>query len=667
MKKISILAAMLLFSQLLCGAVWYKENLAYGLRDSIFLFLSFSDSDPNTMYLSTTDGFLFSSHNGGVAWNEARIIVKFQPFFGKVRGVPTVDGVPISVNDVMGGINMTGLGGYSLQRSLALDFGPTEDSIEFLEQDALAERSEMGSVNVPGVSVPGGFKVKDSSCGIVKGDASKLGVALKTGAPRLKGMLRGYHMPSVGMNLQQLLVEMGVEPTWINHIGVHPSDPNVALAATSMGTYKTTDGGIGWIPVFGGTNRWERDGQHVRFDPVQHDRVYLGTQNGLFISSSGGDRWERVSGTQLEGACVRWIEPLVTADGEVWIYAGTTIGGFLSKDSGDTWRWIYFETLPQTNHVTSVAVDKDDPEHVLFSTFDGVFVTFNGGEKWERTGGLLFTNTFVPRIVIDPTNGSHAIAATERNVWETYDDGKTWQVLYIDNGDWRIRSIALDPHEEGTIWIVTSGELLRLRQYARATSKNERVALFRELFSAEPTEMQLLDAIYRNLHVHPGQHTKYREKAKLSFFVPQVRAVGGYMRVKPWMTTFVYPWKELYDEPSLDRGYVYGNWYFGLTAWWDFGGTVFDFDEINYGRIFGEMNRSMLNSKFEMARYYNERIRLMYKLIVEPPEDLQTYLDAALRYRELTEHLDALADGIYSEHLEAIRQGGIEWLQGLDY
>ena len=663
MRKCTILVVIVLLAQVLAGATWYKENLAYGLRDSTFLFLSFSESDPQTMYLSTIDGFVFSTHNGGLAWSEARIVVKSQAFFGKIRCWPGAS-VPLGMSDALKGLQGNfGYGGFDLTKQFAFDYDGQAGNVDFLETgiDSMA----YDKANPPMFINSSGFKVQDSAGSRGQGDTAKLGVALGGGAPRLKGMLRGRGV-SVGMNLQQLLVMMGVEPTWVNHIGVHPADPNIAIAATSMGTYKTTDGGIGWIPVFGGTDRWERDGQHARFDPIDHNRIYLGTQKGLFISSTGGDRWERVSGTQLEGAYVKWVEPVLTPDGEVWVFAGTAIGGFLSKDAGETWRWIFFETLPETNFVTSIAVDKNDPNHIFFSTRDGVFVTFDCGEKWDRTGGLLFTSTFVPRIVVDPTDGAHAIAATEMNVWETYDNGKTWQVLYIDNGDWWVRNIALDPHEDGVIWIVTSSEILRLTPYRKATTQTGREGMFQAIVRKEPTEYQIMDAMFRNLYIHPGVQTKYRRKATGSFLTPEVSIVGGYFNMRSAGSIGVHPYTNLiYGAPMIERGMEYQGGYVALMAWWDLTGLFFDFDELNFGRIFGAIIGSMYHSKFEIARYYNERVRLLYKLVVNPPEEYQSHVDAAMRYRELTEHLDALTGGLYADHLAEVRKGGIPWLEGL--
>ena len=94
-----------------------------------------------------------------------------------------------------------------------------------------------------------------------------------------------------------------------------------------------------------------------------------------------------------------------------------------------------------------MVIDQQDPTHVILSSRDGLWVTFKGGASWETAGGLMFTATFVPRVLIDPANGSHAFACTEMNIWETSDGGRTWQHLYIDTSYWKLRRLELDPHQ----------------------------------------------------------------------------------------------------------------------------------------------------------------------------------------------------------------------------
>jgi photosystem II stability/assembly factor-like uncharacterized protein len=667
MRRISALTLFLLITPLLTGAVWYKENKAVGLRDSILLFLAFSRTDSHTLYLATTDGYVFSTHNGGMAWDEARLIVKGKAFFGAIRPTVAPDGVAVSAADILAGSQREGIGKASPQDLLFFEFGELTDEFDMFEQGLHLKAYDPSSL--PGMPSIGKMKISDRACSSGGGNSTaRLGVGLKSGAPRLKGALRSLKAPSVGMNLQQILVEMGVEPTWLNQVAVHTTDPSIAMAATSMGTYRTTDGGIGWLPVFAGTDRWERDGQAVCYDPLSGDRVYLGTQAGLFISDTGGDRWERVTGTMLESTYVTWIEPVVLESGDVWIYVGTTLGAFLSRDHGQTWKWIFYETLPESNWITSIAVDRNDAGNVLLSTRDGMFASRDAGDSWERSGGLMFTNRFVPRVLIDPTDGSHAFACTETNIWETDDSGATWQVIYMDNSDWKIRNMVFDPHESGVLWVVTSSQLLRLSQKRVHTKQSARVRVFHEIRALEPNETEVMDAVFKNMNIHIGTQARYRNRVVMSALLPELRAVVGYFSLQADAYLDLVPLlghSGITSDHLLERKRGNDTLYVGMMAMWDLTELVFTFDQLNTGRVFGNVLGMNYNLKFEVARYYNERIRLLYKLIVEPPEDDMAFLDISLRYRELTEHLNALTGGLYDEELQRITKGEISWLNEL--
>ena len=667
MRRTSAFMLLLLLTPLLSGAVWYKENKAVGLRDSILLFLAPSPTDSHTMYLATTDGYVFSTHNGGMAWDEARLIVKGKAFFGAIRPTVAPEGVAVSAADILAGSQREGIGKASPQDLLFFEFGELKDEFDMFEQGL--HLKEYDPAPLPGMPSIGKMKISDRACSSGGGSGTaRLGVGLKSGAPRLKGALRGLKVPSVGMNLQQILVEMGVEPTWLNQVAVHSLDPSIAMAATSMGTYRTTDGGIGWLPVFAGTDRWERDGQAVRYDPLSGARVYLGTQAGLFISDTGGDRWERVSGTMLESTYVTWIEPIVVDDRNVWIYVGTTLGAFLSRDHGQTWKWIFYETLPDSNWITSVAVDRADPGNVLLSTYDGMFVSHDAGDSWERSGGLMFTNRFVPRVLVDPEDGSHAFACTETNIWETSDNGLTWQVIYMDNSDWKIRNMVFDPHEPGVLWVVTSSQLLRLSRQRVESQPSDRVSVFKEIRAGEPNETVVMEAVFKNLDIHVGNRTRYRNRAALAALLPELRAVAGYLSLQADAYLDLVPLLShsgITSDHLLERQRDYNTLYLGMMAMWDLTELVFTFDQLNTGRIFGNVLGMNYNMKFEVARYYNERIRLLYRLIVEPPEDDMAFLDLSLRYRELTEHLNALSGGLYEEELQRITKGEVSWLNEL--
>jgi hypothetical protein len=184
----------------------------------------------------------------------------------------------------------------------------------------------------------------------------------------------------------------------------------------------------------------------------------------------------------------------------------------------------------------------------------------------------------------------------------------------------------------------------------------------------EPSETVALETAMDFFHISPGEQARYRGRVAWSAFVPEIRAVGGYLSAGATAFMDLVPYNKLLQLDgghALMRDHEQGIAYGGVMLFWDLSGVLFEFDQVNVGRVWGESLGAMYNLKFELARYYNERIRLLYKLIVEPPEDQMAHIDASLRYQELTEHLDALTGGLYADQIDQIKQGGATWLQGL--
>ena len=78
------------------------------------------------------------------------------------------------------------------------------------------------------------------------------------------------------------------EPVWYA-AAFDPAFPRTALAATSSGLFRSTDGCASWSPVLSGL-RSETAGIVV-FHPVRTGEAYASQGGRLFRSTDGGQRW----------------------------------------------------------------------------------------------------------------------------------------------------------------------------------------------------------------------------------------------------------------------------------------------------------------------------------------------------------------------------------------
>ena len=115
---------------------------------------------------------------------------------------------------------------------------------------------------------------------------------------------------------------------WVTSVAYDPADPNV-LYATYGGfggahVFKSDNGGRTWRAIDGQDDNGIPDVPvHVVVaDPGQPDRLYLGTDVGVFVSDSGGDLWA-VENTGFGAIVTEWLALLRTQGGERWLFAFT--------------------------------------------------------------------------------------------------------------------------------------------------------------------------------------------------------------------------------------------------------------------------------------------------------------------------------------------------------
>src|SRR5438067_116760 len=158
-------------------------------------------------------------------------------------------------------------------------------------------------------------------------------------------------------------------------------DPSVYYAgAASGGIWKTTDGGIHWLPIF--------------------DSQQVSSVGALAVAQANPN--------------VVWA-----GTGEPWIRSHISIGNgvYKSTDAGRTWTRMGLE---QSGRVGRIVIDPGNPDVVFVAAQGhsygpqeerGVFRTRDGGATWEK---VLFVdaNTGAIDVVMDPTNPRVLFAAT---------------------------------------------------------------------------------------------------------------------------------------------------------------------------------------------------------------------------------------------------------------
>ena len=158
-------------------------------------------------------------------------------------------------------------------------------------------------------------------------------------------------------------------------IAFHPTQPDIVLAQTWGGLYRSTDGGSTWsMPV---ANDIGAIGSIV-FDPTQAGRVFLGSDT-LYRSNDSG-----LSFTRLTSPSTRYANDMaVASDGTLYM---ADQGGrvFRSENQGAQWTEITGSwTGLQNSPIPDLIVDPNDPNRLYVSVPTmGLFRSENRGATW---------------------------------------------------------------------------------------------------------------------------------------------------------------------------------------------------------------------------------------------------------------------------------------------
>ena len=256
-------------------------------------------------------------------------------------------------------------------------------------------------------------------------------------------------------------------------LGVDPHSPANVLAGT-MGdaVYKSPDGGQSWTPHNGGLKEHVSVVNQFVFHPSNPDIIYVATTVGAFRTTDGGRYWEeRMRGMKEVHYVVTLAMDPKNPD---VMYAGTTGGVYKTTDGTAHWGLVNNGLIPKEKldaamalGVNSLVTDPHMPGTVYAGTTKGLFKTTDAGASWSRAEKGL-TDTYISAILIDPSNPNVLYAGTRKGVHKTTDGGQTWGEANAGLATLNIRAMALSPTDPQTVFAGTNGSgLFRSRDSAR--------------------------------------------------------------------------------------------------------------------------------------------------------------------------------------------------------
>jgi photosystem II stability/assembly factor-like uncharacterized protein len=253
----------------------------------------------------------------------------------------------------------------------------------------------------------------------------------------------------------------------ISSIVVDYQNPDVVYAATgdfnnsdtySVGVLKSIDGGNTWNTT--GLSWIASDQRRISrmlIHPVNPNIIYAGTSVGIWRTTDGGVNWQMIRSGSISDLAFRPGDPTV-------IYAVLGNGFWRSTNDGATFSPVNINsTLPIRR--AKIAVTPADPNYVYMLTvrtdnsgFEGLYRSVDGGTSFSQmstapnilgyasngssNGGIAW---YCLGLVVSPVNKNDVWAASV-NVWRSTNGGSNWQIRAHWYGDQGLPYVHADIH-----------------------------------------------------------------------------------------------------------------------------------------------------------------------------------------------------------------------------
>ena len=271
------------------------------------------------------------------------------------------------------------------------------------------------------------------------------------------GTLDGQiYISSDGGGQWSMLYNFNRPKLFVDHIEVDPRDSRIIYVGGHRhkdpgGFFKTTDGGSTW-----------RESPELKTEAIHSltqassnpDILVAGTNRGLYRSTDAGDSWTLLPTAATPGLVnveSLAIDPRTT---DV-IYAGTWYLPYKSTDGGRTWKSIKTGMIDDSD-VFAIDIDPRDPDHVIASACSGIYDSRNRGEQWRKVQGIPSQSRRTRAIMQHPSASGLVFAGTTEGFWRSTKGGADGSWMLTTSKQIEINSIAVHPKNAQTIYIGTN-------------------------------------------------------------------------------------------------------------------------------------------------------------------------------------------------------------------
>ncbi len=432
----------------------------------------------------------------------------------------------------------------------------------------------------------------------------------------------------------------------INCVVLDTDNQHIIYVGTDNGLFLTDSAGESWKRINIG---WGAK-KIINAIFVRSGHIYLATQGGLYISDDGGTRWSRSHG-------IAGKRPILSAavDSSA-IYITSSEGLLRSLDGGRSWETIKagypddrtIEDFMDDRKIESfsincIALSSKYPGRLYIGTNDGIYFKERDSSVFKRFIDEGLTDKKILYIT-ESRSEPYTLYAIAKNRVYYFDE--SWNQFALPRYLGRPRSIDFNTKNDRPALVATDRGLFRkeVLESACEISRLETTAIC-NYFKTEPSIHEVQEEAIEYAEVHPYKIASWRRRANISAVLP--RLSFGIDR----SSSDGIHWDAGQNPDIWVTGPENENTGWDITFTWDLSELIWNGDQTLIdvrSKLMVQLRDDILD---EVTSYYYERRRLQIDLLEAPPNDTRSRLKKELRVQELAANIDALTGGYFSHQL----------------